>query len=141
MVIKLDMSKAYNRVGWGYLKAVMENLGFAPKWVSMIMSCVTSVSYSFLINQEPMGYIILSRGLHQGDPISPYLFLLCAEGLTTLLKNAKHRKHITGVIEGWGGPKLTHLFFADDSILFCRVETEECQNIMSLLGTYEEASG
>jgi hypothetical protein len=105
----------------------------------MIMSCVISVSYSVLCNQEPTGYIIPSRVLSQGDPLSPYLFLLCVDGLIVLLKTAEHRKHITGVIVG-RGPKLTHLLFADDSFLFCRADTKECQNIMRLLGTYEGAS-
>ena len=86
MAIKLDISKAYNRVEWVYLEVMMKKMGFLEKWISLTMMCVTTVTYSVLINGEPKGRITPLRGLQQGDPISPYLFLLCAEGLTAMLK-------------------------------------------------------
>ena len=96
MAIKLDMSKAYNRVEWAYLKSMMRKLGFNEKWISLIMMCVTMVSYSVLINGEPRSNIIPSRGLRQGDPISPYLFVLCTEGLSAMIR----QKEVVGLIKG-----------------------------------------
>jgi hypothetical protein len=120
MALKLDMSKAYDRVEWAFLETIMLKMGFNVSWVSMVMECVRTVSYSVLINGEPRGFFHPTRGLRQGDPISPYLFLLCAEGLNALLAKAALSKKIQGISISRGGPKLTHLFFVDDSVLFCR---------------------
>jgi hypothetical protein len=85
MEIKLDMSKAYNRVEWGFLEAIMRRLRFVELWIELIMKCVSLVSYSMLVNGIPQDSFRPTRGIRQGDPLSPYLFLLCAEGLRSLL--------------------------------------------------------
>ena len=117
MTVKLDMSKAYDRVEWSFFEEVMRKLGFNEQWITLMMICVNSVSYSVLVNGEPKGMIRPSRGIHQGDPLSPFLFLLCTEGLHSLISKAASE----GTIHGVGlsrSPKLTHLLFADDSLLF-----------------------
>nr|XP_023901138.1 uncharacterized protein LOC112012991 [Quercus suber] len=88
LALKLDMSKAYDRVEWIFLEKMMLHLGFSDSFVSILMSCIKSVSYAVLFNGEPVGHIKPTRGLRQGDPLSPYMFLLCAIGLQGLLHKA-----------------------------------------------------
>ena len=141
MVLKLDMSKAYDRVEWGFLEKILLKMGFQESWVAMIMECITTVTYSILVNGEPKGLITPTRGLRQSDPLSPYLFLFCAEGLNAILNQASESGDIHGFSICRNGPKLTHLFFADDCLLFCRSTLEECEKIQQILAYYEEASG
>ena len=93
------------------------------------MECITPVSYSILVNGEPKGMIKPSRGLRQGDPFSPYLFLFCVEGLNAILKQAADVGEIQGFSICRRRPKLTHLFFVDDCLLFCKSTLEEYEKI------------
>ena len=86
MAVKLDISKAYDRVDWNFLKGIMLKMGFNHRWVHLALEIVTTTSYSVLINGQPKGFITQSRGIRQEYPLSPYLFLLCAEGLSALLQ-------------------------------------------------------
>ena len=141
MALKLDMSKAYDRVEWAFLEKILLKMGFQNSWVSLIMECITTVSYSILVNGEPQGMIVPTRVLRQGDPLSPYLFLFCAEGLNALLRKVVDDGYIHGFSISRSGPKFTHLFFADDCLLFCRSFLTECDKIKDLLALYEAASG
>ena len=105
------------------------------------MSCLSLVSYVVLLNGQPVGNIKPTRGLRQGDPLSPYLFLLCAMWLQGLLKKAEANGDIRGVSICRNGPRVSHLFFADNNVLFCRAKEEECQKILDLLSVYERGSG
>jgi hypothetical protein len=95
--IKLDMSKTYDRVEWSFLERMMRRLGFAEDWVSLIMKCVSTVRYRVRINGEYTDQILPQRGLRQGDPLSPYLFIMCAEGLSALFKSAEEKGEIQGI--------------------------------------------
>jgi exonuclease III len=141
MALKLDMSKAYDRVEWVFLEAVMRKMGFDEKWVSLVMSCISSVKYSIIINGEPVGLIYPSRGIRQGDPISPYLFLLCAEVLSFKLQQAASNGSLRGVPTSPRGPKINHLFFADDSLIFCKANSQEWITLAEILDEYEAVSG
>uniref|UniRef100_A0A2N9GCH6 Reverse transcriptase domain-containing protein n=1 Tax=Fagus sylvatica TaxID=28930 RepID=A0A2N9GCH6_FAGSY len=112
MAAKLDMSKAYDRVEWGYLEALMLRLGFNRIWVEIIMKCITTVHYSVLLN-----------------------------GLSALLRRGEADFVFRGVAVCRGGPRVTHLLFADDCLLFFRATTDECLAVMNILGKYEVASG
>ena len=96
LALKLDVSKTYNRVEWSFLRGIMTKLGFPKTWVGRVMSCVTTSSFSIRINGQAYGNILPSRRLCQGDPLSPYLFLLYAEGFTSLLAKAEREGQLHG---------------------------------------------
>lgn len=105
------------------------------------MNCLTSIRYVILINGQPTGYITPARGIRQGDPLSPYLFILCEEGLSAMISKAVACQSIKGLVMCPGAPTLHHLFFADDSFLFGSATEIECQRYLSLLNIHEQASG
>ena len=137
MALKLDMSKVYDRLKWVFLQRIMEKMGFYSTWIGWILECIKSVTYSILVNGEPKGNIIPTRGIRQGYPLSLYLFLLCSEGLNGLLEDAVDRKHIEGVSLCRNGPKISHPFFANDSLVFCRARVGDMEKIKEILGKYE----
>ena len=143
MALKLDTSKAYDHVEWSFLESMMRTMGFPGRCISLIMRCVKYISYSIMINGKRCGHITPTRGIRQGDPLSSYLFLLCAEGFFALLNKAATEKRIQRVSTSRRGPKITHLFFffADDSLLFCKVQRRDCMEILNILQKYEQASG
>ena len=111
LAAKLDMSKAYDMIEWDYLKRVMRKMGFSHRWIDLMMSCVRTITYSVVINSKQCGNIVPSRGLRKRDLLSPYLFLLCAEGLVSLMKRAVQEGLIQGIAAGKGGPRVSKLFF------------------------------
>ena len=130
-----------DRVEWECLQLIMRKLGFHEKWIRLIMSCVSSVTYAVRVNEVPYGHILPTRGLCQGDPLSPYFFIIVAEGLSALLHKAVREKKLKGVAALARGPRISHLFFADDSLIFGRATTMECTEIQRLLKVYESSSG
>jgi hypothetical protein len=137
----LDISKACDRIDWLYLKEVMLKTGFDSKWLQWIMMCVETVDYSVIVNNELVGSIIPGRGLREGDPLSPYLFILCAEGLSALIRRAERSGDLHGVSICTNAPTISHLLFVDDCFLFFRVDDSEAQVMKNILHTYELASG
>jgi hypothetical protein len=139
--LKLDMRKAYDRVEWSYLRAIMLKLGFTSTWVALVMRLVSSVSFSVLFNGAPQEEFLPTRGIRQGDPIFPYLFLLAAEGLSCLLKNQLQSSAIHGIKVAPTAPAVNHLLFADDSLLFFKASTDGAREIKDVLEKYCKASG
>ena len=105
------------------------------------MECVSSVSYSVSVNRENKGFIKPTRGLRQGNPLSPFLFLICTEGFSALLNQAVRQEKLTDLQLSGGGPRLFHLFFLDDSLIFCKAKEKEAVQLMEVLRKYGDASG
>lgn len=124
VALKLDITKAYDMVEWNFLKCTLEKMRFSLKFVELIMRCITTPSFSVLINGVAKGLIKPQRGLRQGCPLPAYLFLICAEVFTNLLTQAESQKQIHG-IKFSKDLSITHLLFADDSLIFTKATKED----------------
>lgn len=119
----------------------MFKFGFDTKWIEWIMTCVRKTTFSVNINGSPKGFIQPERGIRQGDPLSPYLFILCAEVLSHMMRRAETQGNIIGIKISNASPSVTHLLFADDSLFFCQANMKAAKAIQNVLLQYECASG
>ncbi|KAL9661180.1 hypothetical protein QQ045_026002 [Rhodiola kirilowii] len=122
--LKVDISKAYDRVEWDFLEVMMRSLGFPEEWISMVMKCIKSVSYTVRVNDLVTEEIKPGRGIRQGDPLSPFLFLICSEWLNLKVKESQGRRKLKGVKICRSAPEITHMLFADDIIFFLQATLE-----------------
>lgn len=141
MALKLDMSKAYDRIEWNYLEAVVLKMGFDEHVVQLFMSYISSVSYRITHAGRNFGNIIPERGLRQGDPLSSNLFLICIEVLSSLINDFECMKLLKGVKVARTTPPISHRLFADDSYIFCKANLESANRVLELLKIFELASG
>jgi len=108
MMVKLDLSKAYDRINWQYLKKVLESFGFNNRWINWVYSLITTPNFSILVSGTPSETFNASRGIRQGDPLSPFLFIMAAEGLGRYIKKDLEANKIKG-LRLWGNKlPITH---------------------------------
>ena len=119
----------------------MLKMGFDRRWVKIIMACVTSVQYSVRFNSMKTEVFKPTRGLRQGDPLSPYLFLLVAEGLSSMLKGAEDRGELEGIKVCRNAPMISHLLFADDSLILMHADKQNAESLKAILDRYCKNSG
>ena len=139
-VLKIDLSKAYDRVSWLYIRMLLTHLGFGIGFIRWIMSCITTVSFSVLLNGAASPFFHAERGLHQGYPLSPLLFLLVAEGLSRALKAAKRQGSLKG-IQVAPNFFITHLLFVDDVLIFCSGSVRDVVTLGEILDLFSKATG
>lgn len=102
---------------------------------------MTTVTYNIVQGTNEMETIVPTRGIRQGDPLSPYLFIICAEVLSSLIRNYESKHWLHGIKICGRAPVISHMLFNDDSYLYCKANTEEAWKVVELLQVYENASG
>ncbi|GKV00002.1 hypothetical protein SLEP1_g12766 [Rubroshorea leprosula] len=140
-LFKVDFEKAYDKVSWDFIDYMLMRMGFAAKWRKWMKECLQSSTVSILINGSPTRQFSVSKGIRQGDPLSPFLFLIVAEGLNGLMASAVDKNLFKGARIGNVDVTVSHLQFADDTIFFGEASKENIQVIKCVLRTFELASG
>ncbi|RVX20512.1 Transposon TX1 uncharacterized 149 kDa protein [Vitis vinifera] len=143
LLCKLDLEKAYDHINWNFLLFVLQSMGFGEKWIGWISWCISTATFSVLINGTPEGYFNSSRGLRQGDPLSPYLFVIGMEVLSRLIHRAVEGGFLSGCrVDGRGGngALVSHLLFADDTLVFCEASEDQMVHLSWLLMWFEAIS-
>lgn len=131
--LKIDMCEAYDSLSWKFLKVVLISMNFSSTWLNWVVECVTTVQYTLLITGSPTQAFTPSRDLRQGDPISPYLFLLCANILSLTLIQAENQKKIKGIKVGRCGITFSRLFFVDNSLFFFQNDKSTLSNLKNII--------
>jgi hypothetical protein len=142
LICKLDIEKVYDHVNWDCLFFILDRMGFGQKWVRWMKACVSTVRYSVIVNGSPTGFFDSTRGLRQGDPLSPRLFLVIMEVLSRMLRRTEEGGFIWGFQAGRTDRLcVTHLLYADDTIIFCDANSEQLLYIRMVLTCFEAVTG
>ena len=141
VVFKIDFEKAYDHVEWGFLDHVLQRKGFSQKWRAWMRGCLSSSSFAILVNGNAKGWVKASRGLRQGDPLSPFLFTLVADVLSRLMIRAEEAGITEGFLVGRDRTRVSLLQFADDTIFFSKASLDLLQNLKIILLVFGQVSG
>ncbi|GKV27391.1 hypothetical protein SLEP1_g36564 [Rubroshorea leprosula] len=140
-LFKVDFEKAYDKVCWSFINYMMLRMGFCEAWRSWIQECLRSSSVSVIVNGSPTRQFMVTKGIHQGDLLSPFLFLIVAEGLNGMVTAAVEKKLYKGVTVGSEEAMVSHLQFADDTIFFGEASEENIWAIKCIVRSFELVSG
>lgn len=123
------------------MEGALVKWGFSARWISLVMACVRSVKYSVKIDGKILNSFIPKRGLRQGDPLSPFLFLFVVDALSALVHKSVEKEGFKGVAICRRAPTITHLLFADDSLLYFEASQHHAMLVKGLLNTYSSSTG
>lgn len=140
MLLKIDLSKAFDSLSWVFIKKKLNAFGFDPSWIRWVMSLISSSFFLVLINGIPSPTFHPSRGIRQGDPLSPFLFVIMAEGLGRSIKFALHSQQLKG-ISFLNSPSYSHQQFVDENMLFGHPSVQEARQFKTLVSDFSKASG
>ena len=144
VICKLDLEKAYDHVNWEFLLYVLQRCGFAEKWRRWISFCISTIRFSILVNGSPCGFFQSFRGIRQGDPLSPLLFVIVMEALSRLIDKASGVRLLSGFSVGGeeSAPlQISHLLFVDDILIFCEANSDSLTYLWVILTCFEATSG
>lgn len=141
VAMKVDLEKAYDCVRWEFLDATIQEIGLGNHFRRLIMVCASSVSMRVLFNGETTNVFSPTWGIRQGDPLSPYLFVLCVEKLAHCIQDKVAGGNWKPIVLSRGGLSLSHLFFADDLLLFGEANTDQMRVMSECLDRFYRASG
>ena len=141
MAIKIDLEKAYDKLELCFIKGRLSHINMPKELTKIIMSCVSFVSTSILFNGSTLEPIYPIRGFRQGDPLSPYLFILCIDWLGQLIEGMCAKNLWKPVKTQRNGPSFSHLFFIDDLVLFAKANYTSCTAIREVLEEFCEKPG
>ncbi|XP_074298400.1 uncharacterized protein LOC141629271 [Silene latifolia] len=141
MAFKADMSKAYDRLDWNFIRGTLILMRFPPNFIQLIMKCITTVSYEILVNGVPSRRIHPSCGLRQGDPLSPYIFVLCTEILSLNILRMEKEGLLQGIKVSRNSIPISHMLFADDSMFFIEGNSTSCVSLDRVIKDYCHAFG
>ena len=127
---KLDFHKSYDRLEWNFITTVLKLLSFDQRIINLIHQCISTVSFTLLLNGSKNISFHPSRGVRQGDPLSLYLFILCSEVLSKLINRVVVNGRLKGVKVAPGAPIVSSLCYADDVLLFCGAKAAEVNVLM-----------
>lgn len=140
MTFKVDMAKAYDKLEWRFLLKAMEKFGFSPQAIDLVYRNICNIWYNFRINGEYYGSFRSTRGVPQGDPLSPLLFVLAQQILSAKLKQLTAQNVIKRYQVGRNEQIITHVFYADDVLIFTNGSKRSLMNLMKLLRDYQASS-
>ena len=140
MALKIDLEKAYDKLEWSFVRCMLKRFNFPNILIEIIMSCITTITTSILFNGGSLEPFEPTREIRQGDPLSPYIFIMRMDFLSQLIQEKCEARLWKPVKSSRSEPSFSHLFFADDLVLFAKATPENCEIVKEVLDMFCKVS-